>query len=145
MTLNKIKNIVSGKYYGDASLLEKTIKNISINSKDIKKNDLFLGIKGEKFDGDNFAINAIEKGALVAVVSRDNKNLENKIIVKNGREALGKIAQYWKAQFRLPLVAITGSNGKTTTKEMIGSILSCHVSSKSKVLMSKGNFNNDIG
>ena len=58
ITLNKIKKIVSGKYYGDTSLLQKTIKNISINSKDIQKNDLFLGIKGEKFDGDNFAISA---------------------------------------------------------------------------------------
>jgi len=61
ITLNKIKKIVSGKYYGDTSLLHKTIKNISINSKDIQKNDLFLGIKGEKFDGDNFAISAIKK------------------------------------------------------------------------------------
>jgi UDP-N-acetylmuramoyl-tripeptide--D-alanyl-D-alanine ligase len=145
ITLNKIKKLVSGRYYGDTALLDKTIKNISINSNDIKNNDLFLGIKGEKFDGDNFAEIAIKKGALAAIVSKDVKNLENKIIVKNGREALGKIAQYWKAQSKIPLVAITGSNGKTTTKEMIGSIISCYVGSKLKVLMSKGNFNNDIG
>jgi UDP-N-acetylmuramoyl-tripeptide--D-alanyl-D-alanine ligase len=145
ITLNKIKKLVSGRYYGDTALLHKTIKNISINSTDIKNNDLFLGIKGEKFDGDNFAEIAIKKGALAAIVSKDVKNLENKIIVKNGREALGKIAQYWKAQSKIPLVAITGSNGKTTTKEMIGSIISCYVGSKLKVLMSKGNFNNDIG
>ena len=133
ITLNKIKKLVSGRYYGDTALLHKTIKNISINSNDIKNNDLFLGIKGEKFDGDNFAEIAIKKGALAAIVSKDVKNLENKIIVKNGREALGKIAQYWKAQSKIPLVAITGSNGKTTTKEMIGSIISCYVGSKLKV------------
>ena len=79
ITLNKIKKLVSGRYYGDTALLDKTIKNISINSNDIKNNDLFLGIKGEKFDGDNFAEIAIKKGALAAIVSKDVKNLENKI------------------------------------------------------------------
>ena len=137
LTLNQLRKIVAGKYYGDASLLKKTIKNISINSNAIKKNDLFIGIKGEKFNGDDFAKSAIKNGALAAVISCDIKELENKIIVKNGREALGKIAQYWKAQSKLHLVAITGSNGKTTTKEMIGSILTFHIKSKLKVLMSQ--------
>ena len=145
LTLNQLRKIVAGKYYGDTSLLKKKIKNISINSNAIKKNDLFIGIKGEKFNGDDFAKSAIKNGALAAVISCDIKELENKIIVKNGREALGKIAQYWKAQSKLHLVAITGSNGKTTTKEMIGSILTFHIKSKLKVLMSQGNFNNDIG
>ena len=145
LTLNQIKKIVGGRYQGDPGLLKKTIRDISINSKDINKNDLFIGIKGEKFDGDNFAEGAIKKGAIAALVSKDIKNISNKIIVKNGREALGKIAQYWKAQSKLPLVAITGSNGKTTTKEMLSSILTLHLKSKAKLLMSQGNFNNDIG
>ena len=68
ITLNKIKKLVSGRYYGDTALLDKTIKNISINSNDIKNNDLFLGIKGEKFDGVNFAEIAIKKGALAAIL-----------------------------------------------------------------------------
>lgn len=145
LTLNQIKKIVSGRYQGDPTLLKKTIKHISIHSKDIYQNDLFIGIKGGKFDGDNFAISAIKKGAVAALISKDIKGIKNKIIVKSGREALGKIAQYWKAQFKLSLVAITGSNGKTTTKEMIGSILSFHLRSKTKLLMSQGNFNNDVG
>ena len=116
-----------------------------IPKKDINKNDLFIGIKGEKFDGDNFAEGAIKKGAIAALISKDIKSVSNKIIVKDGREALGKIAQYWKTQSKLPLVAITGSNGKTTTKEMVGSILTFHHKSKAKLLMSQGNFNNDIG
>lgn len=145
ITLNQIKKIVGGDYYGDLTLLKKKIKRISINSNDIHKNDLFIGIKGEKFDGDLFASNAIQKGAIAAIVSSKQKELKNKIVVKNGREALGKIAQYWKSQSKIPLLAITGSNGKTTTKEMIASIVSTHLKSKKKLLMSQGNFNNDIG
>jgi UDP-N-acetylmuramoyl-tripeptide--D-alanyl-D-alanine ligase len=145
LTLNQIKKIVGGRYQGDPGVLKKTIRDISINSKDINKDDLFIGIKGEKFDGDNFAEGAIKKGAIAALISKDIKSVSNKIIVKDGREALGKIAQYWKTQSKLPLVAITGSNGKTTTKEMVGSILAFHLKSKAKLLMSQSNFNNDIG
>lgn len=145
LNLNQVKKIVGGTYQGDEALLKKKIKRISINSNDIHKNDLFIGIKGEKFNGDLFASSAIQKGAIAAIISTNQKDAKNKIIVKSGREALGKIAQYWKSQSKIPLVAITGSNGKTTTKEMIGSIVSSHLKSKKKLLMSQGNFNNDIG
>ena len=145
LNLNQVKKIVGGTYQGDEALLNKKIKRISINSKDIHKDDLFIGIKGEKFNGDLFASSAIQKGAIAAIISTNQKDTKNKIIVKSGREALGKLAQYWKSQSKIPLVAITGSNGKTTTKEMIGSIVSSHLKSKKKLLMSQGNFNNDIG
>ena len=145
LNLNQVKKIVGGTYQGDEALLKKKIKRISIDSNDIHKNDLFIGIKGEKFNGDLFASSAIQKGAIAAIISTNQKDAKNKIIVKSGREALGKIAQYWKSQSKIPLVAITGSNGKTTTKEMIGSIVSSHLKSKKKLLMSQGNFNNDIG
>jgi len=145
ITLNQIKKIVGGKYQGDAALLRKRIKRISINSHDIQKGDLFIGIKGEKFDGDMFASEALKKGAVAAIVASKQEALKNKILVKTGREALGKIAQYWKAQSKIPLVAITGSNGKTTTKEMVASIVSTHLKSKRRLLVSQGNYNNDIG
>ena len=145
ITLNQIKKIVGGKYQGDAALLKKRIKRISINSHDIQKGDLFIGIKGEKFDGDLFAFEALKKGAIAAIVASKQEALKNKILVKTGREALGKIAQYWKAQSKIPLVAITGSNGKTTTKEMVASIVSTHLKSKKRLLVSQGNYNNDIG
>ena len=145
ITLNQIKKIVDGNYLGDKSLLKKKIGQISINSKEIRKDDLFIGIKGEKFDGDQFASSAIKKGAIAVIVSKDNKDITNRMIVENGREALGKIAQYWKAQSKIPLIAITGSNGKTTTKEMVGSIVASHLKSKKKILITQGNFNNDIG
>ncbi len=145
LNLNQVKKIVGGTYQGDEALLKKKIKRISINSNDIHKDDLFIGIKGEKFNGDLFASSAIQKGAIAAIISTNQKDTKNKIIVKSGRDALGKIAQYWKSQSKIPLVAITGSNGKTTTKEMIGSIVSSHLKSRKKLLMSQGNFNNDIG
>ena len=145
LNLNQVKKIVGGTYQGDEALLKKKIKRISINSNDIHKDDLFIGIKGEKFNGDLFASSAIQKGAIAAIISTNQKDTKNKIIVKSGRKALGKIAQYWKSQSKIPLVAITGSNGKTTTKEMIGSIVSSHLKSRKKLLMSQGNFNNDIG
>ena len=145
ITLNQIKKIIGGEYQGDVTLLKKKIKRISINSNDIHKGDLFIGIKGEKFDGDLFALNAIQNGAIAAIVASKQEVLKNKIIVKNGREALAKIAQYWKAQSKIPLVAITGSNGKTTTKEIVASILATHLRSKKRLLMSQGNYNNNIG
>ena len=145
ITLKQIKKIVGGKYQGDTALLKKRIKRISINSHDIQKGDLFIGIKGKKFDGDMFASDALNKGAVAAIVASKQEALKNKIFVKTGREALGKIAQYCKVQSKIPLVAITGSNGKTTTKEMVASIVSTHLKSKKKLLVSQGNYNNDIG
>ncbi len=145
ITLNQIKKIVDGNYHGDTSLLKKKIKCISIDSNQIHKGDLFIGIKGKKFDGDHFASSAIQKGAIAAIITKNQNGIKNKIIVQSGREALGKIAQYWKLKSKILLVAITGSNGKTTTKEMISCIVSLHVKSIKKLLVSQGNFNNDIG
>ena len=75
LTLNQVKKIVGGTYHGDAVLLKKRIKRISINSNDICKNDLFIGIKGEKFNGDHFASSAIQKGAIAAIVSTNQKDI----------------------------------------------------------------------
>lgn len=145
ITLNQIKKIVAGDYLGDKALLKKKIRRISIDSRRILKDDLFIGIKGEKFDGEQFASSAIKKGAIAAIVTKNAKDVVNKIVVKNSREALGKIAQYFKSQSKITLIAITGSNGKTTTKEIVGSIVASHLKSKKKLLITQGNFNNDIG
>jgi len=98
LTLNQVKKIVGGTYHGDAVLLKKRIKRISINSNDICKNDLFIGIKGEKFNGDHFASSAIQKGAIAAIVSTNQKDIKNKIVVRNGREALGSLLNIEKIQ-----------------------------------------------
>ena len=74
LNLNQVKKIIGGTYQGDEALLKKKIKRISINSNDIHKDDLFIGIKGEKFNGDLFASSAIQKGAIAAIISTNQKD-----------------------------------------------------------------------
>ncbi|MEW6616302.1 MAG: UDP-N-acetylmuramoyl-tripeptide--D-alanyl-D-alanine ligase [Thermodesulfobacteriota bacterium] len=124
-----------------------SFKNISTDSRTIKPEDLFIALNGEHFDGHNFIPDVCEKGANGAIVKRGflvekGWNGEETIIeVDDTLRALGDIAHYWRMKHPIPIVGITGSNGKTTTKEMIGSILGIPF----KVLKTEGNFNNLIG
>lgn len=116
--------------------------NISINSRTLKKGDVFFAIKGETYDGHNFIQNAILKGA-VAIVTQ-NKNLKvsvPNIVVKNTTIALQDFARYYRNKFDITIIAITGSNGKTTTKDILSSI----ISQKHSVSSTQGNLNNHIG
>jgi len=116
---------------------------VSIDSRTIGKHDLFFAIKGENFDGNKFATTAIEQGAIAAIV--DDISLISKgsefVLVENVLKTLQDLANYHRSHFKIPVLAITGSNGKTTTKELIATILS----KAYKVHYTKGNFNNHIG
>lgn len=136
--LSEIAKAIDGHMQGADVLCE----SIGIDSRNIVKNQLFIAIKGERFDGNTFAEEAIKQGAAAVLISNENANVTSAIIVTDTRLALGKLAQYWRQKFELPLVAVTGSNGKTTVKEMIAAIL---VAAKGSVLATKGNLNNDIG
>lgn len=132
-----------------ASALNASIKGADVNitsvgtdSRSIVSEQLFVAIKGQHFDGNDFAPEAIKLGAAAALISDEHSNASPAILVKDTRIALGTLAHYWRNQFTLPVVAVTGSNGKTTVKEMIASIL--HLA-KGNVLATKGNLNNDIG
>ncbi len=121
---------------------------ISIDSRSIKKNQIFIAIKGENFDGHDYVSEAFEKGAVAAIVQRDPGRLSAThncgaiIMVKSTEEALLDMASRWRNSFpNLKLAAITGSNGKTTTKNMTHSILSV----AGNVLSTYGNLNNHIG
>ena len=120
---------------------------ISIDSRRIMQGDLFIAIKGDNFDGHNFINEAFEKGAggvILAEIPPDLELKNDKTVLKvdSTVEALGKIANVWRKQFsKLKVVCITGSNGKTTTKEITASILSV----KNKVLKNSGNLNNHVG
>ena len=128
-----------------------TISNISTDSRTLKEGDLFVALKGENFDGHDFVCQAIEKGAVGVVVSREIQGLGDLIkklsanpciiIVKNTTIALGDIARCYREKFNIPIIGITGSNGKTTTKDMTSAILS----GKYNVLKNEGNLNNTIG
>ena len=120
---------------------------VTTDSRDIRPGDLFVGIRGDRFDGQEFAAQALAAGAVAAMVSDVPKNASTDarlLVVSDTRVALGQLASYWRARFSMPLIAITGSNGKTTVKEMLAAILRQSAGDNS-VLATAGNFNNDIG
>lgn len=116
---------------------------ISTDSRNIKKGDLFVPLKGEKFDGHDYIKEALAKGAFGAVVERDFKADGEKVIIKvdDTLKALRLIAAFYRSKFNIPFIGITGSVGKTSTKEMVWSVLG----KKFNVLKNQGNFNNEIG
>jgi UDP-N-acetylmuramoyl-tripeptide--D-alanyl-D-alanine ligase len=137
----------------DAQLIGADVAFSSVNtdSRKIVAGDLFVALRGEKFDGAEYVASALKMGAVAAIVHQQSYAAlradlpENAalLLVTDTRIALGKLAAFWRAQFDIPLVAITGSNGKTTVKEMLSEILRVHAGDA--VLATQGNFNNDIG
>jgi UDP-N-acetylmuramoyl-tripeptide--D-alanyl-D-alanine ligase len=120
---------------------EAQVTGISIDTRTLKPGDLFIAIPGPSFDGHNFVEAARNKGAIGALVEHHVESALPQWQVANSRLALGTIAAWYRSQFTLPVIAVTGSSGKTTTKEMIASILR----QKGQVLASESSFNNEIG
>ena len=115
---------------------------VSTDSRNIKENALYFALKGSNFDGNAFALEAIKKGAICAVV--DDPGLKDKsqcYFVQDVLIALQELASFHRSKFKGEVLGITGSNGKTTTKELISSVLESHY----KIHVTKGNFNNHIG
>ena len=142
MTLNEIMSCVEkGLMFGDG---ETEVLGVSTDSRSIVAGDLFVALKGENFDGNQYLDTAKRAGAVAAIsnVNLAEYNLAG-IQVSDTKIALGQIAQAWRAKFDLPLIAITGSNGKTTVTQMVASILRAY--KKDAAVSTKGNFNNDIG
>lgn len=123
-----------------------SIARIISNTRLIQPQDAFLALIGERFDAHNFVADAAKSGASVAIVSRLMPDVSiPQLLVDDTRLALGRLATARRQSFaKLETVALTGSSGKTTTKEMIGSILRVH-SSDAEVLVTRGNLNNDLG
>lgn len=135
-------------FVGEASLLEQAIDSFCIDSRVIEPDQTFIAIKGDRHDGHDFVAEVIKKGARASVVSQawyhrqvDHIPQGNYFLVEDTLEALQAIAQYYRQKFRIPIVALTGSNGKTTTREMIAAVLG----QKYQVLKNLGNLNNQIG
>ena len=122
--------------------ISSNINGISTDSRKIKKNDLYIAILGEKVDGHNFLAEAYDKGAISAIVDRKISNVKlNQIVVHNTIKTIGVLSKNWRKKFNIPIICITGSNGKTSTKELLKSILS----SKFNTHSTKDNFNTSIG
>lgn len=116
--------------------------SVSIDTRKIETNSLFVAIKGERFDANTFAKEALEKGAAYVII--DNKDYfidDRTILVANSLTTLQELAKFHRSYLNLPIIALTGSNGKTTTKELIFAVLSKKYNTKATV----GNLNNHIG
>jgi UDP-N-acetylmuramoyl-tripeptide--D-alanyl-D-alanine ligase len=115
---------------------------ISIDSRNIAEDSIFFALKGENFDGNKFVLDAINKGAAYSITDNSEYGTNSKcIVVENVLETLQNLANFHRKNIGLPIIAITGTNGKTTTKELLSAILS----TKYKVISTKGNLNNHIG
>ena len=120
---------------------------ISTDTRKIEKDNLFIALKGGNFNGNDYAINAIEKGASIVIIDEINfksEELNNKgtiIKVKDTKEALADLARFYRKKLGIKVVGITGSTGKTSTKDLVAAFLS----GKYRVFKTQGNFNNEIG
>src|SRR5437762_10534073 len=133
---------VNGRLLGSPA----TFMRVTTDSRLIAHGDLFAALKGERFDGHAIVSQALAAGAAAAIVADDRaaKLSGNLIAVDDTQKALGVLARHWRSRFDLPVVAVCGSNGKTTTKEMIAAIFREAVGTDS-VLATSGNLNNAIG
>ncbi len=137
MLLNEVAKATNGSLMGE----DLTITASSIDTRTLNKGDLYIAIKGENFDGHAFVEKAVIAGAKAILVEQETNVSQPQIIVKDSHLALAEFAAAWKEKADVTTVGITGSNGKTTVKEMIAGILNIN----SSVLFTQGNLNNDIG
>jgi UDP-N-acetylmuramoyl-tripeptide--D-alanyl-D-alanine ligase len=139
-TLNEILKITGGTLKKAGN---RAFSGVSTDSRNAKKGDLFIPIKGGKFDGHRFILQALKSGASGTLTSKKTPFPKGKtvIYVKNTLKAFHQIAQAYKERFDIPLIGITGSSGKTTTKDMLASILS----RAGRTLKTEENYNNEIG
>ena len=143
MMLSECAEAVQGKLIGE----DVAITSVGIDTRAIKPGQLFIAIKGHNFDGNEFVVQAEEAGAIAAIVHNGVKSTLPHIVVDDTRLALAELAGTWRRALgargneKLSVVGITGSNGKTTVKEMVAAILGVN----GTVLFTQGNLNNDIG
>lgn len=148
LTTQKIAEILGATLIGDGHIV---VEDVSTDTRKSTPKALFFALKGDKFDAHDYVEQAIAQGCIALVVERELAISAPQIVVKDTRLALGQLAKWLKAYLHPKTVAMTGSSGKTTVKEMTASILQAFVSQHSQesnqeaVLFTQGNFNNDIG
>ncbi|MDK2835878.1 MAG: UDP-N-acetylmuramoyl-tripeptide--D-alanyl-D-alanine ligase [Thermosediminibacterales bacterium] len=141
LKLEKVVKAVKGTFIKGNKNIE--VKGVSTDSRTISGGELFVPLKGEKFDGHDFIEDAFKKGAVSSLTEKPDtvKSAESLILVEDTLKALQDLAGFYRNLFRIPFVAVTGSTGKTTTKDMISAVLR----QRFKVLSNIGNYNNLIG
>ena len=141
MQLSAASLAMHGSLIGDDSAFD----CVGTDSRAVRPGQLFVALKGEHFDGHDYAEQALEQGAAGVVLEKNTANLSPAIVVEDSYLALGQLAAHWRAKFAIPVVAITGSNGKTTVKEMLSAILAVKAGSMASIHATVGNLNNHIG
>jgi UDP-N-acetylmuramoyl-tripeptide--D-alanyl-D-alanine ligase len=137
MSLSKAARAIESNYHGE----DITFSGCSTDSRTLEKGNLFIALSGEQFDGHDYVSLAEDKGASSLLLERDVTHCKPVLRVSDTRKAMGLLARSWRQEMTIPVIAITGSNGKTTVKEMVSSILSVIAN----VHATSGNLNNDIG
>lgn len=142
MSLQEIAAACGGTYHGSPGLASREVSSVVIDSRKVEKDSLFIAIKGARVDGHTFIPQVMENGALCSVSEQDLGSVPYPYIqVSSCTQALKDIAEHYRRSLDIKVVGISGSVGKTSTKEMIASVLS----QKYNVLKTEGNFNNEIG
>ena len=140
MTLAEAQALLPGStLVGDGST---TFARVHSDTRTLRAGDLFVALRGERFDANDFIAEAGQSGAVAALAERNLGELPG-LLVPDAKAALGQLATAWRRQQQLPVIAVTGSNGKTTTTQMIASILRAWVGDEA--LATEGNYNNEIG
>jgi len=137
LQLSDIANAVQGRLLGN----DLTISGVGIDTRTLSCGDLYVAIKGQHFDGHDFIANAVQAGAAALLVSQSISSPLPQILVNDTRLALAELAGYWRKQLPVKIAGVTGSNGKTSVKEMIAAIFA----TQGNTLFTQGNLNNDIG
>lgn len=141
-TTQQIAEILHARLFGNGNV---TITTVSTDTRQAVENGLFFALKGEKFDAHDYAEKAVEQGCVALVVERELPIAVPQIIVADTRLALGELAKWLKSTLNPKTVAMTGSSGKTTVKEMTAKILQKTAACEEDVLYTFGNLNNDLG
>src|SRR5436309_2306276 len=142
MSLGEAATAIGARLVGE----DVRFDSVSTDSRTLERGALFIALRGERFDGHRFIGVAKERGAAAAIAEEPDASQGDLpfLVVENPRLALGRLAAHWRARFDIPVVAVIGSNGKTTVKEMIAAILREHFG-ETHALATEGNLNNDIG
>ena len=142
MTLANIAAACGGTYHGNEEDQNKEVLSITTDSRKAEPGCLFIAIRGERVDGHDFVDSVFEKDALCVLSEQELPEAKgNYILTESTQQAIKDIAEFYRQQLSIKVVGITGSVGKTSTKEMIASVLS----EKYRVLKTLGNFNNELG
>ena len=117
-------------------------RDVTTDSRQVKEGSIFFALKGDNFDGNSFATSALEKGASICVIDNPDYKVDERCwLVDDVLKTLQELARYHRSQLTIPVIGVTGTNGKTTTKELIRQVLS----KRYRTWATQGNFNNQIG